>query len=205
MEWHRFLSHLLVTEMLTVKKVCIPNSRNKTFFAGSGGFSYCFTTYTPHAPTLMSLLPLPPSVRAMNRSHATGRGLAESSPGVLPCMWHFWKSVTTTALWFSQATLGWARKRRKPGRMLALLGFWELLLAIVSLAWTIAAGKVESVKKESATDVLEEVIRVKPGGVCGRPQLWPRPSCPAEWGCRPVLLSRLWGVLEHQQYSLTPH
>ena len=51
MEWHRFLSHLLVTEMLTVKKVWIRNSRNKTFFASSGGFSYCFTTYTPHAPT----------------------------------------------------------------------------------------------------------------------------------------------------------
>ena len=129
MEWHRFLSHLLVTEMLTVKKVWIWNSRNKTFFASSGGFSYCFTTYTPHAPTLMSLLPLPPchEPEGMLQGGASREGPAGRGPGVLPCMWRFWDSKYHISTILSSSS-GLSKKTRKPGGMLAPLGFWELLL-----------------------------------------------------------------------------
>lgn len=124
-EWHRFLSHLLVTEMLTVKKFEFEIPETKLSFASSGGFSYCFTTYTPHAPTHESASS---SSMPWTRRHATGGGASREgprSPSLHVALLRLSKYHLSTIL---SSSSGLSKKTRKPGRMLAPLGFWELLL-----------------------------------------------------------------------------
>lgn len=76
--------------MLSVKNSSFQIPETKLFFAGSGGFSDCFTTYTARAPMLRASV----SSSFLNACHEPssepqGKDPSGRCPEVLPCMGHF--------------------------------------------------------------------------------------------------------------------
>lgn len=91
MGWHRFLSHPLVTEMLSVND-WIPNSRNKTFLCWFWRFLISFhNLHSPCSYAQGNCFLFLPQHMPWTLSVRQGRGFGGRCPGVPPCMGHFWK------------------------------------------------------------------------------------------------------------------